>query len=672
LNLGIRYDYLQPYHEVKDRISFLDVNQTNPITGTKGVLEYAGFPNPANYAAVPGNPVAGIPPETAAQVYAEYSPYTCHCTTPVKPYNKNFEPRLGFAYAYTPTTVFSGAFSVNLTRAGGAGGGVGATLGTGNSNEYSQTTTTSQTGSTNSYEPGFYLNPGLGSPPSSSAQQSQGTQPPSVNGVLGPQIPCVANNTCSITSALPPWGVPGVQVNPLTSTGNYNFQNYFQNHGLNDGKNDYGCQSNDQLSCVPQGVAFADPYYGGRGPQFITYNASMQKMINKKAVLTIAYSGSQTHFLPGGAGRAYAQNTISPDYAEEYKSNLGTSCALNTACTPPYPGFSGTSALFENALLPFPQFAPCSAANEAKVNGCTNDLWGSTGNAAYNSLQLTVIQRPWHNLSGFMNYTRAKELDDTSFHRTQDGVGPQDGNFTRNYSANQIDRGLGTTNQTNAINVTWVYSFPIGRGQAFFATNRIAGLIGGGWQLSGIYKYRDGYPLQVTNSQGCMTNTVAGQGTCVPDYTPGFDPRHARINGRWGRGPGANAASLSQIQYLNPAAFECPDSSPTNTTYTCGGTAEPNVTYKLGNISRNAPDNLHGPGWWDIDTGIRRTFNVRETATLHLTFQFEADVTNTTNSTFFNLAGSGGSWDNAAYGTVGGQNKSILPRDWQFAGRFRF
>jgi hypothetical protein len=665
LNLGIRYDYLQPYHEVKDRISFLDVNTTNPITGTPGVLEYAGFPNPANYPAVPANPTEGIPAETAAQVYAEYSPYTCHCTTPVKPYNKNFEPRLGFAYAYTPTTVFSGAFSINLTRAGGAGGGVGATLGTGNSNEFSTTTTTAQTGTTNSYTPGFYLNPGLTSIPTSTAQQDQGTQPPAVNGVTGPPIACVAAGTCSALSAVPPWTVPGVQINPLSSTGNYFFTSYFQDH-----KNDYGCQTSDQQSCTPQQVAFADPYYGGRGPQFISYNASMQKMINKKAVLTVAYSGSQTHFLPGGAGRGYAENTISPDYAEEYKSSLGGACG--TGCPSPYPGFGGSSALFESALLPFPQFSPCSAANEAKVNGCSNDLWGNTGNAAYNSLQVTVTQRTWHNLSGFANYTRAKELDDTYTHRTQFGVGPQDGNFTRKYSANEIDRGLGNTNQTNAINVTWSYIFPIGRGQAFFATSRIAGLIGGGWQLSGIYKYRDGYPLQITQSPACLTNAVAGQGTCLPDYTPGFDARHARINGRWGRGPGANASSLNAIQYLNTGAFECPDSAPTNPTYTCGGTAEPNTTFKLGNIARSAPDNLHGPGWWDIDTGIRRTFNVRETATLHLTFQFEADVTNTTNSTFFNLASGATSWDNASYGTVGGQNKSILPRDWQFAGRFRF
>jgi hypothetical protein len=167
-----------------------------------------------------------------------------------------------------------------------------------------------------------------------------------------------------------------------------------------------------------------------------------------------------------------------------------------------------------------------------------------------------------------------------------------------------------------------------------------------------------------------MANSADLQGTCMPDYAPGFDKRQARINGRWGRGPGANAAKLNQISYLNPAAFQCPDSSPSNPNYTCGGTTEPNTTFKIGNIARSAPDGLHGPGWWDVDLGLRRTFNVRETATLHLTFQFEADITNATNSTFFNLSNS--SWGNAAYGTISGQNKSVLPRDWQFAGRFRF
>jgi len=630
LTLGLKYSYLQPYHEVKDRLAFLNVHIVNPIVGVPGVLEYAGFPN--------------------SSTSAPYLPYICHCTTPVKPYNQNLQPRIGFAYAYTPSTIFAGGFGVNLTHAGGVGGNAGATAGTGNNGEFGISTGASSSGST--ADPGFYLNPGLASFPNATVKPPvQGTNPTAVNGVLGPTIACVTAGTCSPLSAIFPWQIPSVNVNPLSTTGDYNFTSYFPDH-----LNDYACSSADNVSCQPGGVNFADPYYGGRGPQFISYNFSVQRMINKKAVLTVAYSGSQTHFLPGGAGRGYATNAPSPDIAEQYKGGLTGGCS--TGCTVPYPLFAGSSATQLQALRPFPQF------------GGITDLWGDTGNANYNSLQVSVIQRAWHNLSGFANYTREKTIDDTGNHRTQYGVGPQDGNFTKNYRTGWIDRGLSTTNQTNAINLTWVYRFPFGRGQAFFATNRIAGLIGGGWQLTGIYQYRDGTPLQVTNGGGCMTNSAAAQGTCYPDYVPGFNKSQARINGRWGRGPGANAGNLNSISYISSSGFECPDSSPQNTTFSCGGTTEPNTTFKLGNAARSAPYGLTGPGWWNTQYGLSRTFNVRETATLHLTFQVEADVFNATNSTFFNLSSS--TWDSSAFGLISGQNKSIQPRDWQFDGRFRF
>lgn len=640
LNLGLRYDYLQPYHEVHDRIAFLNTTTTNPITGTPGVLEYAGFPD-ANTSAV-------------------NLPYICHCTTPVHPYEKNLEPRVGFSYAYTPTTVFAGGFSLNLTHAGGVGGNANAVTGPGNNNEFSQSNATTQNGTTS--DPAFFLNPSLQSnAPAQITPPTQGTQPYQVTG-LGPQIPCVAAGTCSPYSAVPPWQLPGPQVNPLATTGNYNYANYFP-----DFNNDYNCQKTGTSFCQPGGVNYADPYYGGRGPQYITYNFSVQKMINKQAVLTLAYSGSQTHFLPHGAGRGYATNTYSPDYLQQYKSQLTANGFAGTA--PPFPGYSGTYATVGKSLSPFPQY------------GTMNDIWGDTANSSYNSFQVTIVQRPWHNLSGFMNYTRAKGVDDAGNHRTFYGVGPQDGNFTRNYTANQVDRGLSSSNQTNAMNITWIYNLPIGRGQAFFATNRWASLIGGGWQVSGIYRYRDGYPLQVTGPS-CNAGTNGGQGDpnahggtgiCMPDYTPGFDKRQVRINGKWGRGPGANAANINTIRYLNTQAFECPDSSPLNVSFSCGNTNSPTATWKLGNVARSAADGVYLPGWWDVDMGIVRTFNVRETATLHLTFQVRADVTNLTNSTFFNVASQ--QWNtsaSAAYGTIGGQNQNVQPRDWQFQGRFRF
>ncbi len=638
LNLGLRYDYLQPYHEAKNRIAFLNTKTINPITGTPGVLEYAGFgagPNPA------------------------YSPYICQCTVPVHPYNKNFEPRIGFAYAANQATVIRGGFGIQLTHGGGSGGGSNFTP-TGNNGEFGATRTWSQ-GSQAVAPPGLFLND---------------------------KIPATQTGISTVTSgqadysSLPVWTPPGANVNPLSTTGNYNFSAYDAANGITPvSTNPYLCSSSNGADCDPGAINFADPYYGGRGPQYINYNLGFQQMINKKAVLSVNYAGSQTHFLANGSGRGYATNTFSPDYSNQLRSLLasvaGAAKSAVQAIIPtyklPYPGFEGPNGFVSKSLSPFPQY------------GKFTDLWGSTGNSSYNSLQISVIQRPWHNLSGFVNYTRSKSIDDTHGHRTQFPVGPQDGNFTRNYTANQIDRGLGTYNQTNAFNLTWVYSFPIGRGQAFFATNRIMGLIGGGWQLSGIYKYRDGSPLVITNGAGCAANSSAGQGTCVPDYAPGFDKRTARINGRWGRGPGANASNINTIQYLNPAAFLCPDSPIQNPTLTCGGSTSQNASWKLGNAASSAPDGLTGPGWWDIDLGIRRTFTVIERPTLHLTFQVEGDVINSTNSTFFNMSGGQtASWNNncnaqsnsstcnLAYGAIGGQNIQIPPRDWQFAGRFRF
>lgn len=641
LNLGLRYDYLQPYHEAKNRIAFLNPNIMNPVVGIPGVLEYAGFPNSST-------------PST-------YAPYICHCTVPVHPYNRNFEPRLGFAYAATPTFVIRGGFGVQLTHGGGSGGGANF-QGTGNNGEFGASTSYTQSGSTGA--PAFFLNPSI---------------PAGTSGIAVVTPPAGPTSGQPDYSSMFVWTAPGVNVNPLASTGNYDFSEYDAANGISPtSTNPFGCISPDGHTCNQSNMNYSDPYYGGRGPQYINYNLGIQQQINKKAVLSINYAGSQTHFLAGGAGRGPATNNISPDYDQELEGALATqaSAAIASVQTKipnyklPYPSFAGPGATVAKSLAAFPQF------------GGFTDLWGSTGNSNYNSLQISVIQRPWHNLSGFVNYTRSKSIDDTHGHRTQYPVGPQDGNFNHYYSANAVDRGLGSYNQTNGFNLTWVYSSPIGRGQAFFATNRLVGLIGGGWQFSGIYKYRDGYPLHITSGAGCNTDTSPlAQGTCMPDYAPGFDKRSARINGRWGRGPGANASNIQNIQYLNPAAFVCPDSPVSAPTLTCG-TSSLYGTWKLGNIASNAPDGLYGPGWWDIDLGLARTFDVIERPTLHLTFQLRGDVINATNSTFFNISST--SWNNncnpqstsnncnLAYGAIGGQNLQIPPRDWQISGRFRF
>jgi len=625
LDLGLRWDYLQPYHEVLDRIAFLNPNVVNPAINFPGGLAYAGYgagPNP------------------------QYTPYICQCSTPVRSHVSNFEPRFGATYAITNKTVLRGGFGIMTTHAGGVGGRAGATVGTGTS-QYSATTVWAQSGSTGL--PAFFLNPSLAN------------TPVAAYGATGTAVNYQPN-----LSSIPTATTPGNTLNPLGSAGNY----------FPSPSNPDGCGLNTDGSCAAEPLNYADPNYGGRGPQFMNWNFGFQHVIDKAAVLSVNYAGSQTHFLAGGGNRGYATNAISPDYVVA----LGPSGLLNSygnivpavqkyipGFQLPYPLFGGENATVLKALSPFPQF----------LNN--TDLWGQTGNSNYNALQISIIQRPWHRLSGLLNYTYSKSIDDTHGHRTQYPVGPQDGNFSHAYPSDRIDRGVGTFNQTHVINATWVYTLPFGRG-AIGGNHFLVRAIAGGWGLSGIYKYRPGIPLVVTNSAGCYSATDGGQGTCFPDYAPGSSKNTARLNGgKWGRGPGANAGNVQNIQYLNPATFQCPDNA-TCTNNTSGGVG----SWKLGNIANSAPYGLTGPGYWDVDMGLRRTFQIRETPTFNLRFNVEADVINTTNSTFFTLANGGAAWgtcavgatpqncSNKAYGTVGGQNGSVPPRDWQFAGRFTF
>jgi hypothetical protein len=104
INAGLRWDYLPPYQEARDRWSFLNPTLTNPITGNAGALQFAG------------NRGAGL---------------SCQCRTPVNTYWKNFEPRLGFAFQADAKTVFRGGYSLTYSHGGANGGAAGAGTGTG-------------------------------------------------------------------------------------------------------------------------------------------------------------------------------------------------------------------------------------------------------------------------------------------------------------------------------------------------------------------------------------------------------------------------------------------------------------------------------------------------------------------------------------------------------------
>lgn len=82
LNIGLRWEMSTPMYDVNDRMNSFDLSEINPVSGTPGVVKFAG--------------VGGYP---------------------VKPYNadwNNFSPRVGFAWKVlgTDATVVRGGFGI--------------------------------------------------------------------------------------------------------------------------------------------------------------------------------------------------------------------------------------------------------------------------------------------------------------------------------------------------------------------------------------------------------------------------------------------------------------------------------------------------------------------------------------------------------------------------------
>jgi hypothetical protein len=161
----------------------------------------------------------------------------------------------------------------------------------------------------------------------------------------------------------------------------------------------------------------------------------------------------------------------------------------------------------------------------------------------------------------------------------------------------------------------------------------------------------------------------------MPAYNTAFSGP-VRQNGSWGKG--ATRTTLGSMQYINPAAFLQTGSFVNSTTCTAGTSACTGEV--LGDLARTAPYGLRGPGNYDIDGSLRRSFDLWREG--RVKFIFEAQVFNVVNHVWFGSTastadGSIGSSvtsstasKDTALGTVAGQANN--PREWQFAGHFTF
>jgi hypothetical protein len=413
---------------------------------------------------------------------------------------------------------------------------------------------------------------------------------------------------------------------PLTATSNA-FPAYAPGAGRASGPAfGTGFTTTAGYTSTPSTVSYYDPYLGGRAPQYLNWSFGFQHQWTDAIVTNISYVGSQGHFLisDGGNARGFWANQLDPKYLV-YGSNLSLSGAAASAfCVAnqlPCPANFTSSQNLGTALKPY------------AFNG-VSDYMGNVSNANYNALQVTANMRPSHGFTFMANYTWSRTIDDGGTFRTGYAIPAAFSQTGKAWKADAIERTISTTNQPHHVVITGVWNLPIG--SSVLGSSAWERAVFGGFKFSEIFQAYSGSPLAITGNS-CGTNPA--QATCMPTYNPSFSGP-ARIHGKWGQGVTAQSASIANTAtpLTQSSANQFIDVSAFTTT----------GNYLFGNTSRTAPYNIYGPGNYQLDIGLARSFPLHFTESAR--FNFRAEMYNLTNHTFFGVAST--AWGATNFGQV--------------------
>jgi len=511
---------------------------------------------------------------------------TCNCDRPVNDYFKHISPRIGFAYQIDNKTVIRGSYAILYTHGNVNGGSATSRQGPGLAG-YSVSPTTS------------FNSPAIGQ---------------------------VGNSYWQIDSPYPSY-TPPPNLDPSLGTS-------------------YTTLS-PQASQTP---TYADPYLGGRAPQFTNWSFGIQREVSNNMTFTMSYVGSQGRFLTPDSlnGRGYFTNALDPKwlYLGTKLANpaTGANGAANLAAAGlsglPYPTFGGSqNPNIGQYLKPFPQYSSIS------------DPYGFIGRTYYHALQVYMVRRLVNGLTFMTNYTWSRSIDNNGTFRSGYDIPASASSDGVAHSARSLDKSLSLSDQRHKFVLTGAYDLPFGKG-SFGVDNHITRAIFSGFRLSTIFNAYSGAPLTITMNT-CNTNPA--QNVCYPALNPNYvgDGRIQNVT------TPLTSATLGKTQYLDPNAFlRTPD-------------------YQFSTAARTAPfSGLYQPGNYKLDLSLRRSFgipmgNLHEGTKLAL----EADWFNVTNHTHFVYSQSNAAintWGTSSYGTLVVDSNAPTNRALQLAARLEF
>ncbi|HYW70472.1 MAG TPA: hypothetical protein VE961_05530, partial [Pyrinomonadaceae bacterium] len=215
------------------------------------------------------------------------------------------------------------------------------------------------------------------------------------------------------------------------------------------------------------------------------------------------------------------------------------------------------------------------------------------GDTTYDAMQ-TQLTRRWHGSLLGSVFTWSKTLN----------FADNDGNPRIQYMpAKEHNRGLAGYHRKFISQTYWVYDLPAGKGHSF-ANEGILSKVLGGWQVNGTMSIMSGAPINVTQDTAPGLN-AAGSGQYPDLIKPTVAINHNFI-------PGLPVAGMDPnlFRYFDTAAYATENGA----VFGSGGR-----------------DQIIGPGFWNVDMGLYRTFTFTE----RFKFQLRGEALNALNHANF-------------------------------------
>jgi hypothetical protein len=390
----------------------------------------------------------------------------------------------------------------------------------------------------------------------------------------------------------------------------------------------YGQNPNSALLTgivFPQGIN--DPYV-------YNYYLGMQRQVANKTVVEVDYVGTTGHSLFRAEDVNRLPGTLLPAGATMV-NNVGEHLL----------GYSGR---------PNPNYGRLR-------------VWENAVNSSYSSLQAKLTHQMVHGVQLDVNYTYSHSIDNGStWHSgatTANGAAGGEG-FTTDPTHPGFDRGNSIFDIRHRLVVEHVIQLPGQNLKGFL------GEVVGGWALNGVWAFQSGPHWQPFRGGAARLHEITitdpinnPNGHCLPADIP------------------SNCQNLGGDYLLTRGRNERPDSSlasyvPSRADwangwdYTTGANGHPLLSAPclacLGNLGRNS---FVGPGAWETDMTLAKTFKTTETTNL----RFEVAAFNLFNRTNFVLATSGGGAHNDIRSTEFGKAAGTLgARQLQAGLKFTF